>query len=392
MPFGLTNVPSTFMRLMNHVLHSFIGKFVVVYFDDILIYNKTLDEHVEHLHVVLNVLRKNKLNENLKNLKGISVDEGKEVCENFSSIAAPLNELIKKDVVFKWDDVHEKVFNLLKDKLINVFVLCFPNFNKAFEIECDASGVEIRVVFMQESNPIAYFSKKLSWATLKYSTYDKELYALVRTLKSWQHYLWPREFIIHYDHQSLKFLKYQGKPQKRHAKWLEFIQMFPYVIKYKKGKENTIADVLSRRRQKAKFVIDFHAKRNEQYSKQANKGHVKVTFEPGDCVWVHRRKEKFPTKRKYKLQPRGDGTFQVLERINDNAYKLDLSTAYGNRTNPFEEGGNDRNPTDRDKDNLCDIGGPMTRSKTKMLKQSLLGLSSGIKENLEQSESKATPK
>ncbi|RDX93975.1 hypothetical protein CR513_23696, partial [Mucuna pruriens] len=157
-------------------------------------------------------------------------------------------------------------------------------------------------------------------------------------------------------------------------------------------------------KQKAEFVKELHAKvraniekRNEQYSKQANKGHV-MTFDPGDCVWVHRRKEKLPTRRKYKLQPRGDGTFQVLERINDNAYKLDLSTAYGeefdSRMNPFEEGRNDRIPTekDKDKDNLCDTRDPMTRSKTKMMKQSVSSLSSGIKENLEQSESEAAPK
>ncbi|RDY04132.1 hypothetical protein CR513_12195, partial [Mucuna pruriens] len=84
-----------------------------------------------------------------------------------------------------------------------------------------------------------------------------------------------------------------------------------------------------------------------------------MTFDLGDGIWGHMRKEKFSTRRKYKLQPRGDGTFQVLERINDNAYKLDLSTAYGEefdlRTNPFEEGGNDKNPTNKDKDNLLDV-------------------------------------
>ncbi|RDY12168.1 Retrovirus-related Pol polyprotein, partial [Mucuna pruriens] len=230
---------------------------------------------------------------------------------------------------------------------------------------------------MQESKPIAYFSEKLSRPALNYFTFDKELYALLRTLQSGQYYLWTRKFIIHSDHQSLKFLKSQGKLQKRHAKWLEFIELFPYVIKYKKGKGNTMANALSRRKQKAKFFRELHAKkRNEQYSKKANKGCIKVTFELVNCVWVHRRKEKFPTRRKYKLYPRGDGTFQVLERIDDNAYKLDLSIAYGeefnSRTNPFEEGGNDRNPTDKDKDNLRDIRGPISRSKTKMMKQSMM--------------------
>jgi hypothetical protein len=771
MPFGLTNAPSTFMRLMNHVLRSFIGKFVVVYFDDILIYSKTFDEHVDHLHAVLNVLRENKLFANLKKCsfclesvvflgfvissKGISVDEEKvkairewpvprnanevrsfhglasfyrRFVKNFSSIAAPLNELVKKNVVFKWTDVHEKAFELLKDKLTNAPLLCLPNFDKAFEIECDASGVGIGAVLMQDSKPIAYFSEKLKGAALNYSTYDKELYALVRALQIWQHYLWSREFIIHSDHQSLKFLRSQGKLQKRHAKWLEFIEMFPYVIKYKHGKENIVADALSRRyalltslqtkllgfemikslyandsdfghvwescsthafgdyymhdgylfkknklcvpmcslremlvreshggglmghfgvkktleilqehfywpkmkhdvqsvcdkcisckqakskvmphglytplpvpdqpwvdvsmdfvlglprspggkdsifvvvdrfskmahfiacsktndathiadlffkevvrlhglprtivsdrdvkflshfwrtlwnklgtkllfstvahpqtdgqtevvnrtlttllraiiqknlknwekclphvefaynrtfhsttsyspfeivygfnpltpldilplptnefanldgQKKADAIRELHAKvraniekKNKQYAKQANKGRVKVTFESGDWVWVHMRRERFPNQRKSKLNPRGDGPFQVLEKINDNAYKLDLPSEYGNisatfnvadlslfdagngsdsRTNPFEEGGNVRDATNPSGDPLNGIGGPMNKSKSKRMNQALQGLIIKINEKEIQHASEAAP-
>ena len=100
---------------------------------------------------------------------------------------------------------------------------------------------------LQEGKPVAYFSEKLSGPVLNYSTYDKELYALVRTLETWQHYLWPKEFVIHSDHESLKHIRSQGKLNRRHAKWVEFIESFPYVIKHKKGKENIIADALSRR-------------------------------------------------------------------------------------------------------------------------------------------------
>uniref|UniRef100_A0A2N9G1C9 CCHC-type domain-containing protein n=1 Tax=Fagus sylvatica TaxID=28930 RepID=A0A2N9G1C9_FAGSY len=99
----------------------------------------------------------------------------------------------------------------------------------------------------EDRRPIAFFSEKLSGASLKYPTYDKELYALVRALETWQHYLWPREFVIHTDHESLKHLKGQGKLNQRHARWLEYIETFPYVIRYKQGKENIVADTLSRR-------------------------------------------------------------------------------------------------------------------------------------------------
>jgi hypothetical protein len=97
------------------------------------------------------------------------------------------------------------------------------------------SRIGIGAVLMQEKRPIAYFSEKLNGAALNYPTYDKELYALVRALENWQHYIWPRKFVIHTDHQLLKYLKSQGKLNKQQAKWIEFIETFPYVIKYKQG-------------------------------------------------------------------------------------------------------------------------------------------------------------
>ena len=167
--------------------------------------------------------------------------------KDFSSIAAPITEVIKKDVGFKWGEEQEKAFQVIKEKLTHAPLLALPNFAKTFEVECDASGLGIGAVLMQEGRPIAYFSEKLSGAALKYPTYDKELYALVQALETWQHYLWPKEFVIHTDHESLKHLKGQHKLNKRHARWMEFVETFPYVIRYKQGKENIVADALSPR-------------------------------------------------------------------------------------------------------------------------------------------------
>ena len=136
---------------------------------------------------------------------------------DFSTIAAPLTEVIKKSVGLKWGDEQERAFNMLKSNLISAPILVLPNFDRTFEVECDASGIGIGAVLMQEGKPIAYFSEKLSGAALNYPTYDKEMYALVRALETWQHYLLPKEFVIHTDHESLKHLKGQNKLNKRHA-------------------------------------------------------------------------------------------------------------------------------------------------------------------------------
>jgi len=112
---------------------------------------------------------------------------------------------------------------------------------------CDAFGVGISVVLLQGGHLIAYFSEKFHGASLNYPTYDKELCALVRALQTWEHYLVSKEFIIHSDNESLKYLKGQHRLNKRHAEWMKFLEQFPYVIKYKKGKSNVVADALSRR-------------------------------------------------------------------------------------------------------------------------------------------------
>jgi hypothetical protein len=288
MPFSLTNALSIFMRLMNEVLRAF-SRFVVVYFDDILIYSKSLDLHMDHLRAVFNALQYACIFANLEKCifctdrvsflgyvvtaRGIEVDETKieaikswptpqsitqvrnflglagfyrRFVKDFSTIAAPLHEFTKKGVLFRWGQTQEESFATFKDKLTHAPLLQLPNFGKTFELACDASGIGIGGVLMQDGKPVAYFSEKLHGPILNYSTYDKELYTLVRSLEMWRHYLWPKEFVIHSDHESLKYLRSQNNLNCRHAKWVKFIESFLYIIGHKKEKDNIIAGALSR--------------------------------------------------------------------------------------------------------------------------------------------------
>ncbi|KAK1601973.1 hypothetical protein QYE76_027078 [Lolium multiflorum] len=257
MPFGLSNAPSTFMRLMNHILRPLIGKSVVVYFDDILIYSKNLEDHVQHVREAIHNWPTPTNVGQVRSFHGLAGFYRRFV-KDFSTIACPLNELTKKNVPFVWGKAQQKAFDELKKRLTEAPLLALPDFTKTFEIECDASGLGIGGVLMQNGKPVAYYSEKLDGARLNYPIYDKELYALVRVLEVWQHYLWPKEFVIHSDHESLKYLKSQHNLNKRHAKWVEFIESFPYVIKYKKGKENVVADALSRKITLLLTRLEFH--------------------------------------------------------------------------------------------------------------------------------------
>ncbi|RDX88320.1 Retrovirus-related Pol polyprotein, partial [Mucuna pruriens] len=191
MPFGLTNAPSTFMRLMNHVLREFIGKFVVVYFDDILVYFGCMDDPVMHVKSVLFLLKQECLV--CDGSQGVKVDPIKikaiqswptpkivgdvrsfhgiasfyrHFVKDFSTLVLPLNEI--------WEDSQERTFQALKEKLTCAPILALPNFSKTFELECDTYNVGVGAVLLQNGHSIAYFSKKLKNFQINFSTYDND--------------------------------------------------------------------------------------------------------------------------------------------------------------------------------------------------------------------------
>eukprot|EP01018_Ginkgo_biloba_P031861 Gb_04125 [translate_table: standard] len=287
MPFGLTGAPSTFMGLMNTVLKALIGKCVVVYLDDILVYSRSWTEHMQHLRQVMSTLRQEKLYVNLAKCsfgqielkylgfivssEGLKMDQEKvkaivewpvprnatevrsfyglpsfyrKFVKNFSMITVPMTKCIKGKA-FQWTSAAQRSFELLKRRMSEAPVLSLPNFDKVFEVECDASRVGIGAVLSQEgTSGILQF---LNEARRKYSVYDKEFYALVQVLKYWRHYLLPKEFVVFIDHQALKFINSQTKLNVRHAKWVESLQSYTFMLRHKSGKSNQVVDVLSRR-------------------------------------------------------------------------------------------------------------------------------------------------
>ncbi|KAK1681163.1 hypothetical protein QYE76_042011 [Lolium multiflorum] len=457
MPFGLTNAPSTFMRLMNHVLRDFIGKFVVVYFDDILIYNRNESDHTIHIRHALQVLRDNQLYGNLEKCTfckdkviflgyvvskhGVEVDESKieaiqnwptpmnvsqvrsfhglagfyrRFVPNFSTIAAPLNDLTKKGVVFEWGAAQDHAFDELKRLLTSAPLLALPDFNKQFEIECDASGIGIGGVLMQEGRPIAYFSEKLSESSVRLLLLQESHagglmghFGREKTLLMLaDHFYWPkmrrdvdREIVrLHgvpktiVSDRDVKFMSYFWKtlwrklgtkllfsttchPQtdgqtevvnrtlsqllrsmikKNLKEWEECLphvefaynravhsttELCPFEVVYG-FKPITPLDLLPlpihervnmEASKRADFVKKIHVKTKELIEKKGksnaarkNKKRKEMLFKPGDLVWVHFRKDRFPQLRKSKLKPRGAGPYKVIAKINDNAYSIDL--------------------------------------------------------------------
>ena len=290
MSFGLTNAPVFFMNLMNKVFMEFLDKFVVVFIDDILIYSKSEEEHEQHLRLVLEKLKEHQLYAKFSKCdfwltevkflghvitaQGVAVDPSnvesvtkwtppktvsqirsflglagyyRRFIENFSRIARPMTQLLKKDEKFKWTAECDKSFEELKKKLVSAPILILPDQMKDFQVYCDASRHGLGCVIMQEGRVVAYASRQLRPHEGNYPTHDLELAAVVHALKIWRHYLIGNRCEVYTDHKSLKYIFTQPDLNLRQRRWLELIKDYDMSIHYHPGKANVVADALSRK-------------------------------------------------------------------------------------------------------------------------------------------------
>ncbi|GJX95594.1 putative reverse transcriptase domain-containing protein [Tanacetum coccineum] len=238
MPFGLTNVPAVFMELMNGVCKPYLDKFVIVFIDDILIYSKTKEDHENHLRLMLDLLRKEKLyakfykcgfwlqvvhfHRHMVNHDGIHVDPSK--IEAVKSWKAPTTS--------SEGEKQEKDFQTLKDKLCNAPILSLPDGVEDFVVYCDASNQGLGCVLMQRDKVIAYASRQLKSHKKNYTTHDLELGAVVFALKIWRHYLYRTKSVIYTDHKSLQHIFDQKELNMHQRRWLEMFSDYECEIKY----------------------------------------------------------------------------------------------------------------------------------------------------------------
>ena len=231
MAFGLTGAPGTFQGAMNCTLAPGLRKFVLVFFDDILIYSRTLAEHIDHLSQVMSCLRQDswklKLSKcsfaqrsvaylgHVLSADGVATDPSKvqaikdwprpttvhalrgflgfagyyrKFVQHFGIIAQPLTELLKKDAPFVWTSSQQETFTALQSALSTAPVLTHPDFQRPFHIDTDASGVGIGAALHQDGHPIAFISKTLCPRNRGLSAYEEYL-AILLAVEHWHHYL-----------------------------------------------------------------------------------------------------------------------------------------------------------------------------------------------------------
>lgn len=293
MPFGLHSAPATFQRALDSVIGPELEPYAFAYLDDIIVIGKTLDDHLANLGEVLRRLRAANLKINPEKCEffkretkylghvvsgqGIHTDPDKvaaiqempaPLClkelrrflgvvswyrrfiSDFASLAHPLTYLLKKGKHWRWTEEQQTVFELLKAKLTTAPVLACPDFTKTFILQTDASDYGLGAVLTQEledgERVIAYASRTLNGAEKNYSATEKECLAIVWGIRKMRPYLEGYRFRVITDHLSLKWLNTIDNPTGRLARWALELQQHNFTVQYRKGKNNVVADALSR--------------------------------------------------------------------------------------------------------------------------------------------------
>ena len=287
-PFGLTNAPAVFQREMNKVFGHL--PFVLIYLDDILIFSKTEEEHIQHLEQVLRLLKPNELYAKLSKCSfmqretkflgyvisqnGVHVDpekiavvqKWKQPCDikelrsflgltnffkrfiqGYSKLVALLIELTKPTKPFIMSPQCDAAFKDIKTALSSAPVLAMPDVSKPYELVCDASGFACGAVLLQQDCPIAFWSYKMLPAETRYHVGEQELLAVIKALEHWRCYLEGAEFTVITDHQPNVTLNDRApeKLRRRQVRWQQFLSRFDFQWQWKQGKAN-VADPLSR--------------------------------------------------------------------------------------------------------------------------------------------------
>ncbi|MES9884855.1 MAG: reverse transcriptase domain-containing protein [Sedimenticola sp.] len=294
LPFGLKNAPSAYQRCMSQLFQKFNFKFLLVYIDDILIYSKSFDEHIQHLELVFATIQKANvklraskcefMKEKMKYLghiftkDGVQADDSKtdlirnykrpttikelkqflglaqfyrKFIKDFSKICKPLHELTSRKKQFKWSQEAEQAFVLLKQKLINPPILQFPQFDRTFYLWTDSSDSAIGFVLGQKdennrNTVIMYGGKQLSKCERAWSATERECFALFYAIKECHCYLADKPFTVYSDHQALTSLKKTSINNGRLMRWSLLLSGYDFDIEYLPGKRITNADFLSR--------------------------------------------------------------------------------------------------------------------------------------------------
>ncbi|ROT80375.1 hypothetical protein C7M84_000871 [Penaeus vannamei] len=261
MPFGLSNAPRTFQRLMNRVFSGQIGQGLQLFLDDIAIYTDDIDRHLQgivygEVKAALDKLAAVKDFPTPKNRREVRRFLGltgyyRRFIEKYAQKAQPLTKLTSEKQPFIWGSEQEEAFEVLKRSLLKEPVLRSPDFSRTWYISTDASKGAIGAILAQRYDghfcPVSYFSRQLRGAELRYDVMEKEALAVIEALKKFKPLIWGLEVIVMSDNRSLQWLFHKAKDgNARVTRWALTAQSFGAKILYHPGKLNAAADALSR--------------------------------------------------------------------------------------------------------------------------------------------------